>query len=108
MMAEQDMRAQGGFHVLELHMASALEGGAALLLLIGAAAGVYLMAKLLKKRSLARQQMTLGLMEEQRICQGREKRMVLAPPGEELPRRPGIPVRTHAQVRPQGFVPIDD
>jgi hypothetical protein len=78
MKTEQEMRVTGGFHILELHMASALKGRAVLLLLMGAAARAYLMAKVLKRRSLAREQMTLRLMEERRD-QGQERRMVLGP-----------------------------
>jgi hypothetical protein len=76
-MAEQDMRVTGGFHILELYMASALKGGAVLLLLMGAAAGAYLMARVLKRRSLAREQMRLRVLEE-RMDQGQERRMLQA------------------------------
>jgi hypothetical protein len=67
---------------------------------MGAVAGAYPMAKVLKRRSLAREQMTLRLMEERRD-QGQERRMVLGP-GADLPGRAGGAARIPAQ----GFVPI--
>jgi hypothetical protein len=56
----QDMRTKGGFHVLEVHMVSALKGGALILLRIGAAVGAYLMARVMKRKALAREQLRVA------------------------------------------------
>jgi hypothetical protein len=93
---KQDMRTKGGFHVLEVHMASGLKGGTQILLLIGAAIGAYLMARVLKRKALAREQLRVACLE-MRMEPGPDRRGLQAP---SVPPVVGV-------VRPGlGFVPI--
>jgi hypothetical protein len=84
-MGEQDMWTQGGFHVLEVHMASAMKGGALILLLVGAAEGAYLMAKVMRRKAQAREQLRVACLE-MRMEPGQDRRVQQAPAG--LP--PGV------------------